>query len=323
MVQPLETVDASWLIQQPRREPAWVVEDLMPTGLHLLSGAPKIGKSWLVLDLALAVSSGRPFWGYATRRCGVLYLALEDTLSRIQGRMWDLSDTASERLCFALNSKTIPDGLVDQLDDFAEGHEGTGLVIVDTLQKVRAHSRDSAYAADYGDVGALKGFADSRGLAVLAVHHTRKMGDTDVFNTVSGTTGITGSADSTFVLTKQSRTSEYAVLSITGRDVEFQELKLRFSDCHWELAEKTSAEELAEREVPKCVLRVLDFMEGREGEWKGSAAALMAEAGIEDVSASVFGKRLAQHSTFMADRGVEYSRTHSREGSVLCLKRTS
>ena len=230
MVEPLQTVDANWLIQQPRREPVWVVEDLMPAGLHLLTGAPKIGKSWLVLDLALAVSAGRPFWGYATRRCGVLYLALEDTLARIQGRMWGLSDTASERLCFALNSRSIADGLVDQLDDFAEGHEDTGLVIVDTLQKVRAPSRDSAYAADYGDVGALKGFADEYGLAILAVHHTRKTGDDDVFNTVSGTTCTTGSADSTFVLAKQGRASEYATLSLPGRDVEFQELKLRFND---------------------------------------------------------------------------------------------
>nr|WP_230318643.1 AAA family ATPase [Collinsella aerofaciens] len=214
VVEPLQTVDANWLIQQPRREPVWVVEDLMPAGLHLLTGAPKIGKSWLVLDLALAVSAGRPFWGYATRRCGVLYLVLEDTLARIQGRMWGLSDTASERLCFALNSRSIADGLVDQLDDFAEGHEDTGLVIVDTLQKVRA----------------LKGFADEYGLAILAVHHTRKTGDDDVFNTVSGTTCTTGSADSTFVLAKQGRASEYATLSLTGRDVEFQELKLRFND---------------------------------------------------------------------------------------------
>ena len=83
----LETVDANWLIQQPRTEPLWVVEGLIPMGVHLLTGAPKIGKSWLVLELALCVSSGRPFWGYATRRCGVLYLALEDTPSRIQGRI--------------------------------------------------------------------------------------------------------------------------------------------------------------------------------------------------------------------------------------------
>ena len=139
--------------------------------------------------------------------------------------------------------------------------------------------------------------------------------------TCSTTTGITGSADSTFVLTKQGRSSEYATLSLTGRDIEFQELKLRFNDCSWELIEKTSAEELAVREVPDCVLRVLDFVEGRGGEWRGSAVALMAEAGVEGVGASVFGKRLAQHSAFMAGRGLEYSRTHGREGSMLCLKR--
>lgn len=277
--------------------------------------------SWLVLDLALAVSSGRPFWGYATRQCGVFYLALEDTLSRIQGRMWELSDTASECLYFAINSRGIADGLMDQLGGFVDSHSDTGLVMIDTLQKVRTQSRDNAYAADYGDVSALKGFADANGLAVLVVHHTRKMGDADVLNTVSGTTGITGSADSIFVLTKQGRASEYATLSITGRDIEFQELKLRFNDCRWELVEKTSAEELAEREMPECVLQVVGFMEGRDGEWRGSAARLMEESGVEGIGASVFGKRLAQHSGFLAGRGIDYSRAHSREGSVLCLKR--
>ena len=167
----------------------------------------------------------------------------------------------------------------------------------------------------------LKGFADSHRLAVLVVHHTRKMGDADVINTVSGTTGITGSADSTFVLAKQSRASECATLSLTGRDIEFQELKLCFNDCKWELIEKTSIEELQEREVPECVLGVVNFMEGRDGEWQGSAAPLMEEAGIEGIGASVFGKRLAQHSGFLAGRGIDYGRTHSREGSVLCLKR--
>ncbi len=190
-----------------------------------------------------------------SKRAGeMLYWTKEEYLA-FSREVMDKPDTASERLYFALNSRSIADGLEDQLDDFAEGHEGTGLVIVDTLQKVRAPSRDSACAADYGDVGALKGFADSRGLAVLAVHHTRKMGDADVFNTVSGTTGITGSADSTFVLAKQSRSSEYATLSLTGRDVEFQELKLRFNDCSWELIEKTSAEELAVREGAVLTLK--------------------------------------------------------------------
>lgn len=317
--EPLETMDANWLIQQPRTEPLWVVEGLIPMGLHLLTGAPKIGKSWLVLELALCVSSGRPFWGYATRRCGVLYLALEDTPSRIQGRIWQLSDTASEHLYFALNAHGIADGLTDQLGDFVEGHDGTGLVIIDTLQKVRTPSRDNAYAADYNDVSVLKTFADANELAVLVVHHTRKMGDADVFNTVSGTTGITGSADSTFVLALQSRCSENATLSVTGRDIEFQELKLRRHDCQWELIEKTSLEELEEREVPDCVLRVLDFMEARQTAWEGTASRLMEDAGIEDVRSNAFGKHLAQHAGFLRSRGIEYGRKHTNQGNVLSL----
>lgn len=318
-LEPLETVDANWLIQQPRTEPLWIVEGLIPMGLHLLTGAPKIGKSWLVLELALCVSSGRPFWGYATRRCGVLYLALEDTPSRIQGRIWQLSDTASECLYFALNAHGIADGLVDQLGDFVEGHDGTGLVIIDTLQKVRTPSRDNAYAADYNDVSVLKAFADTHEFAVLVVHHTRKMGDADVFNTVSGTTGITGSADSTFVLTLQSRCSENATLSVTGRDIEFQELKLRKNDCRWELVEKTSLEELEEREVPDCVLRVLDFMGARQEAWEGTASRLMEAAGIEDVRSNAFGKHLAQHADFLRSRGIEYGRKHTNQGTILSL----
>ena len=317
--EPLETVDANWLIQQPRTEPLWIVEGLIPMGLHLLTGAPKIGKSWLALELALCVSSGRPFWGYATRRCSVLYLALEDTLSRIQGRIWKLSDTASERLYFALNSLGVADGLMDQLGDFVESHGETGLVIIDTLQKVRTPSRDNAYAADYNDVSVLKSFADAHELAVLVVHHTRKMGDADVFNTVSGTTGITGSADSTFVLALQSRCSENATLSVTGRDIEFQELKLRRNDCQWELIEKTSLEELEEREVPDCVLRVLDYMGTRQEAWEGTASRLMDDAGIEDVRSNSFGKYLAQHAGFLRSRGIEYGRKHTNQGNVLSL----
>ena len=317
----LDAVAASWLMQQPAEEPRWVVEGLLTAGLHILAGAPKVGKSWLALDLAVHVSLGEPMWEMATSPCETLYLCLEDTHARVQRRLWALTDELGEEVWVVVSACSMAEGLVGQVGDFCDEHPRVGLVIIDTLQRVRPPRADSSYAADYGDLGELKALADSRGLAVVAVHHTRKMGDADVLNRVSGTTGITGSADSTFVLAKQGRASEYATLSLTGRDVEFQELKLRFNDCSWELVEKTSAEELAVREVPDCVLKVLDFMEGREGEWRGAAAALMAEAGVEGVGASVFGKRLAQHSALMADRGVEYNRTHGREGSVLCLKR--
>ena len=169
--------------------------------------------------------------------------------------------------------------------------------------------------------GALKGYADSHGLAVLAVHHTRKMGDADVFNTVSGTTGITGCADSTMVLSNVNRADGNATLSIAGRDREFIELKVRFRQCRWNLIEVTSQEELEERDVPDDVLRTLDYMAGRLGQWQGTSTDLLEAVGAEGVSVAAFGKHLAQHAGFMADRGVEYRRQHTRTGTILTLVR--
>lgn len=319
MAKQLETVTAQWLLEQSFKEPEWVVEDLIPSGLHLLVGSPKIGKSWMILDLGMAICTGSPFWGFATHQSDVLYLCLEDTYNRIQQRLWILTDEANNHFHFSLTADKISEGLVLELADFIERNPETRLIAIDTFQVVRSPSRESAYAADYGDMTALKTFADEHNIAVLVVHHTRKMGDADVFNTVSGTTGITGSADSTFVLTKSSRSDSNATLSVAGRDIAFQELKLRFHDCRWELVEKTSDEELEEREVPDAILRVLDFMAATPGDWQGTATALQNEAGITDITVAVLGKYLAQHRDFMAMRGVLFDRVHRREGTLVTL----
>lgn len=136
-----------------------------------------------------------------------------------------------------------------------------------------------SYAADYADMSAPKKFADAHGTAILCVHHNRKMDDQDVFNTVSGTNGITGAADCTMVLSNLNRASKHATLSVTGRDVEFQEYKVKLTDCVWELIEKTSKEELEERDVPDDVLRTLDFMMTQPVEWKGTTTELFNAVG--------------------------------------------
>ncbi|MEG2212211.1 MAG: AAA family ATPase [Raoultibacter sp.] len=323
MISPLDVRDAHWLLQQPFTAPAWIIEDLISTGLHLLVGAPKLGKSWLVLEMGLNVSRGEPFWGFATAKCDVLYLCLEDTFSRIQQRLWRITDEAEPGFNFAIAAEKIPAGLVNQLEEFLAAHPATRLVVIDTFQAVRQANGDNSYAVDYRDLTTLKQFADKHNLAILVVHHTRKMSDSDVFNTVSGTTGITGCADSTFVLEKESRCTNSAKLSLTGRDVEFQELQLRFSDCHWLIVAKTSPEELAERLVPDAVLRVLDFMATHPGAWQGTATGLIADAGIGDVSVAVLGKYLAQHQAFLRERGITYTRRHMRSGNILALEHSS
>lgn len=157
---------------------------------------------------------------------------------------------------------------------------------------------------------------------MMVVHHTRKMADEDIMNTVSASSGITGSADSIWVLKKASRGAGDATLTVTGRDVEFRELKLALRDCRWNLIERTCKEELEEREIPDCVLRVVEFVtECVEHSWSGSVGELIEVAEVEGVTTATFGKFLAQHSTFMRMRGVAYSKKHTSTGQVIALER--
>ena len=247
-----------------------------------------------------------------------MYLCLEDTFQRVQKRLWTITDVASESFFFANAARSIGSGLCGQLQGFKQDHPNLRLVFIDTFQMVRDANNESLYAADYGDLTKLKKVADAGDMAIVVIHHTRKMGDSDALNTVSGTTGITGSADSTLVLHRQTRSAGDATLTVTGRDMEFQELKLRFKDCRWELLGKTNTGELEERDVPNEVLQVVSFMDGRE-KWGGSARELSNAVGIDGISAAVLGKYLAQHQSFLASRGIAYSRKHARSGNVMEL----
>lgn len=311
---------AQELLEEPITEADWVIEDLLPVGAHILAGAPKIGKSWMVL----AMSMGIPFWDYAVCPRSVLYLCLEDTYARVKKRLWKLTDEASDRFYLANSAATIKDGLAAQIDYFVITHPDLKLVFIDTFQKVRSPTCDSIYAADYGDFSALKAVADKHSLAMMVVHHTRKMADEDIMNTVSGSSGIKGSADSIWVLKRASRDVGDAALTITGRDVEFRELKLALRDCRWSLIERTNEEELEERDIPGCVLRVLEFMNAREEDvWSGSVSELIEATEVSGVTTATFGKFLAQHSIFILLRGIAYSKKHTSAGQVVTLEKVA
>lgn len=315
---------AQELLEEPITEADWVIEDLLSVGAHILAGAPKIGKSWMVLAMGLAVSMGQPFWDYAVCQGAVLYLCLEDTYARVKKRLWKLTDEANDRFYLANSAATIKDGLAEQIEYFVIIHPDLELVFIDTFQRVRNPTGDSIYAADYGDFSALKAVADKHKLAMMVVHHTRKMANEDIMNTVSGSSGITGSADSVWVLKRASRGVGNATLTVTGRDVEFRELKLALRACRWNLIERTSEEELEEREIPDCVLRVVEFMAGcLAPSWSGSVGELINAAEIEGVTTATFGKFLAQHSVFMRLRGVAYSKKHTSAGQVITLEKVS
>ena len=134
-------------------------------------GAPKIGKSWLALTLCLCVAKGEPLWSFAAQQCSVLYLCLEDSYQRIRCRLLDLTEDAPDTLHFSIIAEQLHGGLEQQIERFLLEHPDTGLVVIDTLQRVRG-SGDSGnpYANDYRDIGALKALADKHRIAILLVH---------------------------------------------------------------------------------------------------------------------------------------------------------
>ena len=322
-MQKLQTVNADTLLYEPLEKPSFVVGGLIPTGLTLFCGSQKIGKSWLMLKLCLCVSQGIPLWDMPTQEGDVLYLCLEDTFCRIQDRLFRLTDEASGRLHFAVASDKLSDGLIVQLEDYLKEYPDSRLIVIDTLQKVRTASKDNAYASDYGDISLIKDFADRHSLAVIVVHHIRKQNDSDVFNKVSGTTGLTGSADATFVLEQESRASNAAKLYVTGRDTPYQEFTLRFRDCSWELVERKEQEQLAKEAIPDVLFRLVDFMQGRE-EWTGTATELLEAMGETGTPPNIMTKRLNEYRAgFLSENNICYSYHRKKGGREISLTRQS
>lgn len=285
----------------------FIVEELLPQGLSMLVAPPKYGKSWMVLDLCLSVTVGQPFLGRRTNKCGCLYLALEDSQRRLKGRMNKLlaGKQAPAGFYYATATHDMDNGLFAQLGDFIDEHPDTRLVVIDTLQKVRGsvRSKEGAYANDYREMGALKTFADQRGIALLLVHHLRKMRDDgDHFNMISGTNGLMGSADTTMVLTKEKRGEDKSTLSIVGRDVESMDTVLRLNKetCRWEnlgeanwFEEQRALQDYEESLVVKTVKKLLE--QSPEG-WRGTAQHLLTSGRF------ITGKQIAFTARELSER---------------------
>ena len=221
----LRTVDGETLMSQPLHPPDFVVSGLLSKGLHILAGSPKVGKSWLSLWLAVTVAKGEPVWGMTTQQGTTLYLCLEDSVLRIQNRLFEITEEAPSSVHFCTECAPIGQGLEEQIEIFSAEHPDTVLVIIDTLQMIRP-VHDTTYANDYRGLSVLKRLADRLGLAVLLIHHLRKETAEDVFHRISGTTAISGAVDSSFTLVEERRGSGRAKLTCIGRDIEYRELEL-------------------------------------------------------------------------------------------------
>ena len=270
-----------------------VIDNFLYPGVYILAGAPKIGKSFLVAQIAYHVSVGKELWGYIVHPGTVLYLALEDDERRLQNRMFRMFDVeGTSDLYFATHAKMIGRGLDEQLEGFIGEHRDTRLIIIDTLQKVRETVKDAySYANDYEVIGRLKTFAGKYGICVLLVHHTRKQPAGDSFEMISGTTGLLGCADGALLMQKEKRTSYTATLDVVGRDQPDQRLYLIKDPEHlnWELDHTEN--ELWKQQPDALLNAVAKLVSAESPEWEGSPTEL-SEILSQDIAATRLTKRL-------------------------------
>lgn len=240
----------------------FVIKELLPQGLAIIGGAPKVGKSWLMLDWCVRIAKGETIWNFPTTQGTTLYVSLEDTASRLQERLLSVTDEAPN-VFFTTFSFKIGEGLEEQIKSFVADHPGTALIVIDTFQMIRNTGSEVSYANDYNEVEVLKKLAEELKITILLVHHLRKQGDSDPFNMLSGTNGLAGGVDTMFVLDKSKRCSTNATLYCSGRDIEDREIELCFDkdNCVWNFVSDSSdnPEMLLPDEMQKLIEMMMEI----------------------------------------------------------------
>ncbi|MBR1986162.1 MAG: AAA family ATPase [Mogibacterium sp.] len=323
MLENIKFVDAQELLMTPLKRSPFLVDDLVPSGVSIIGGDEKTGKSWMMLHLALCIATGQDFLGHSVHQGSVFYLSLEDSMSRLQDRLFKLTDEIPfERLYLATKSATLEEGLIEQITRIVEKRPDIRLFIIDTLQLARGDDNDISYAGDYADIAKIIEFSREYGVDVFIVHHVRKQGDSrNIFNKFNGTKGITGAVDTMFLLEKENEYSDKATLYVKGRDLQYRELTIRFADCKWELVSEKTLEQITHEHTPEIVFSLIDFLKERRS-WRGSATELLEELGDKSVAPNVLTKYVNQYRlSLLLDEGIEYTyrRTHA-EGRVLSFQ---
>lgn len=255
---------AASLLKTEFRPVRWVIDGLLPEGTYLLASRPKVGKSWLALQMTLAVATAAPMFGRRASKGGAIYLALEDNDRRIQQRMNKvlgdrLIDEADlENLSFETQWSRGSDAAAD-LAVVLEKTPDVRLVVIDTLERIRERgpANGNLYSEDYGAIAPFKSLSDRFGVTILIVHHVRKGAADDPLDQVSGTLGLSGSADGVLVLNRP-RGEARGELHLIGRDIEQEGafiVEFDKDSCCWEMVGE--AHEVADTEEQQAILDVI------------------------------------------------------------------
>lgn len=229
----------------------WVIRGLMPFGLTLLGGAPKTGKSFTALDIAMAVArGGEALHGQPCQRGSVLYLSLDsDSEWRLQLRQRHLARQYGINVpggieyhtSFPVGDEAIRGVLEWAADERAEGRDPR-LVVVDTIARAEPNleggERSNAYLSSTSNLARWARVAEEQHLGILALHHTRKQGnDGDWLNSFIGSRGLTGAATN-LMLIDAKRGTNRATLHLSSRDTGEMELELMREAWSWSLLDR-------------------------------------------------------------------------------------
>jgi len=324
----IKTIDGAALMDKQIEHREFTVADILPAGLTLLVGAPKVGKSFFVLGLCLAVAKGEPFLGFPTMQGDVLYMSLEDTEERLQNRLMLLSDDGPESLFFSSQIIRTDEGLLGALEQFVSEHPNTRLIVIDTLNYIRPESKSmNMYEKDYSDIVPLHEFTQKHPVSLVLVHHSRKTRDSDEMNAASGSTALSGAVDNYMLLSRPRRTERYAKLFCSGRDILDREIEVEMDErCIWKVSDETVHKEEPMNPTARAVYMFIaycsDIFDTDTMSVTFSPSALVdaiSETLGIDIPSNMVTKELTRHHEQLKELGLTFEVKRTRDTRLLAF----
>lgn len=319
----IDTINMEELYETTYMASPPIIEGFLHTGLYILAGAPKLGKSFLAEQIAYHVAIGKPLWNYKVKQGSVLYLALEDNYQDIQQRLYRMFGIeTTENLHFAVCAHQIDTELDKQLTGFINSHEDTKLIIIDTLQKVRKSSCGQYnYAEDYNEISLLKKFADEHNVCIMVVHHTRKQKSEDNFDMISGTNGLFGAANGALLMHADNRIGTDANVEIVGRNQQNMILHLtrNLETLVWNL--KNAETELWKAPPDPILESISQMLTDENPTWEGTATELADKLNWEQQPNLLSRKLNVNAGRLYNEYNIRYTNNHLHEGRKITLTR--
>ena len=335
-VEGLDLISLSDFMEMDIPPTRWIVKDLISEGVTFISAPPKVGKSWLCLDLAVSVARGGKVLGFQTNKCEAVYLALEDNKSRLQDRLKRYlgNGTPPTGVHLTTDSLIYGKGLIEQLEQLPST---VGLVIIDTFVKVKPLKRNNsdAYDVDSKMLGDFQRLAFDKHLAIVFVHHNRKDAyariDADPFDCLLGSTALQGACDCMLVIKKNRKKSdqETPTLFATSKDSEEKELSIQFdtTTCRWtNLGDREAYQENKARKEydTSPAAKVIKRMVAQTGEYvttMGDLRQLIMDQEREVVGTNEknLGNIISQWDYFLFEDGIDHekpTKLSTREGKT-------